>query len=114
MKRTITIKDCNNEDKTITMMTDGFMPRFYRGLFAGHDLFTDMMTLNGDNPLGNGGMEILENVAYAMAMYSNEEEMVSIEEWLKTLGTFNIAEMLPTVMEMWNLESETQSVAKKK
>ena len=103
MKKTISLNE-----KELTFQTNGGLPRLYR-LLTGGDIFQDIQKLTGENPLANGGMEILENLAFAMYHSANPQSNETIEEWLSQFGTFQLVEMLPDIIELWEEETETKS-----
>lgn len=108
MTKTIDIRG-----QKITFKSDGAFPRFYR-LLNKRDIFSDMQKLNGEEAVSNGGIEVLEDVAYAMMKYADKECELTIDEWLSQFETFDLLEALPNIISMWLAEVDTQSTAKKK
>lgn len=48
-----------------------------------------------------------------MAKYADPGVPDSIEEWLDGFDMFSIYEILPQIIELWNLNMETEQTAKK-
>lgn len=61
-------------------------------------------------------LEIFENVAWIMArQYDPDNVPESPEEWLDSLdAAFSIYNVLPQIMELWQLNQATTSISKKK
>lgn len=108
MEKTIKV---NGHD--IDFKTNGAFPRFYR-LINKRDIFYDMQKLNSADVLADGGIEVLEDVAFAMAKFAHPKDKTTIEEWLAQFETFDLFEILPDLIAMWTDETETSSEAKKK
>lgn len=99
----------------INFKSSGALPRIYRTT-VGRDLFVDMTKLekmDSKNPIGEDVMEIIENVAYAMARHANPKEKRSINEWLEQFNLFGISEAIPEIIALWTSENATKSVSKK-
>lgn len=106
-------KTINIYGRKIDFKTNGAFPRFYR-LLNKRDIFADMQKLNGDDVLADGGIEVLEDVAFAMAKFANPKDKITIEDWLAQFETFDLFEIMPELIAMWTDETETSSEAKKK
>lgn len=98
------------------------IPRMYRIWFR-RDIIQDMQELKkaADKAEKNGeeysieNLSIFENVAYCMARLANLDNTPhSIDEWLDQFSTFSIYEVLPQILELWELNLETNSESKKK
>ena len=86
------------------------------------EIFKDLMKLgksvknvnkeSSDIPLDD--LEMFENVAYIMAKHADPEQPDNVEEWLDQFSTFSIYEVLPKILELWNLNIQTDVKAKKK
>lgn len=108
-------------DKEVTFRASAMIPRLYRARFR-RDIMKDMVILakgmedndeeESDMPLEN--LEIFENVAYVMARHGGGDISDTIEEWLDEFDVFSIFQILPTILEMWNINMEQTSEAKKK
>lgn len=59
-------------------------------------------------------LEIFENAAYVMAKQYDANIPNSPEEWLDGFATFSIYEILPAILELWQLNSATTAKPKKK
>ena len=59
-------------------------------------------------------LEIFENAAYVMAKQYDANLPNSPEEWLDEFETFSIYEILPAILELWQLNSATTAKPKKK
>lgn len=59
-------------------------------------------------------LEIFENAAYVMAKQYDANLPNSPEEWLDGFETFSIYEILPAILELWQLNSATTAKPKKK
>ena len=60
-------------------------------------------------------LSIFENVAFCMARLGDiENTPKDIVEWLEQFSTFSIYEVLPEILELWNMNLETTSESKKK
>lgn len=97
------------------------VPRLYRMKF-GRDIFKDLQSLKStvdENDSENSGiqlesLEMFENIAYIMARHAEPETVPdSPDDWLEQFNTFSIYEVLPQLMELWGLNTETQITAKK-
>lgn len=97
------------------------VPRLYRMKF-GRDIFRDFSALqksvkpeNKDNSEINlDNLEMFENIAYIMAHHADPENVPeNPDDWLEQFNTFSIYEILPQLLDLWGLNTETQSVAKK-
>ena len=59
-------------------------------------------------------LEMFENIAYVMAQHADPKNVpADIMEWLEQFETFSIYQILPAILELWNMNEETQSQAKK-
>lgn len=60
-------------------------------------------------------LTMFENVAYIMAKHANPTLPDEPDEWLDQIdGVFSIYEVLPQILELWNLSQAQTSVPKKK
>ncbi len=59
-------------------------------------------------------LEMFENIAYVMAQHADPENVPpDIMDWLEQFNTFSIYQILPAILELWNMNEETKSRAKK-
>ena len=113
------------DGKTMEFKASAAVPRIYRLKFH-RDLFIDLQKLaksvdtkgkKGDKPKSEipiEDLEMFENIAYIMAQHANPKEVPSdIMEWLEEFDTFSIYQILPAILELWKINAQTQSIAKK-
>ncbi len=113
------------DGKTIEFKASAAVPRIYRLKFH-RDLFIDLQKLaksvdtkgkKSDKPKSEipiEDLEMFENIAYIMAQHANPKEVPSdIMEWLEEFDTFSIYQILPAILELWKINAQTQSIAKK-
>lgn len=119
MKKTINI-----DGKKVEFKASAATLRIYRNMFN-RDALVDMAKLGEETKKNknNGGLSIsslvvFENIAYVMAYQaakdSNQELPDSPEEWLDEFETFSVYEILPQLLELWNMNTATLSTPKKK
>ena len=118
--------------KPVRMKASALVPRLYRFKFR-RDMVADMTQLRKayrkamnvpkdateeekeDAQLSAMDLTIFENVAYIMVRHAGEDIPDTPEEWLDTIdGVFSVYEVLPAILEMWNMNELTTSTAKKK
>ena len=58
-------------------------------------------------------LEIFENVAFVMARQYDQNLPNTPEEWLDGFNTFSIYQVLPQIIELWGLNTQTDVQAKK-
>lgn len=106
-------------DKEVTMRATAGTPRRYRAIFH-RDLMSDMVRLsdklkkNGEtgSEFDNLDLTIFENVAYIMAKQA-DSSLPDIDAWFDTFDIFDIYQVLPEILSLWGLETETQVQSKK-
>lgn len=108
MKRTLVISG-----KEVEFKTSGGFPKFYR-MFLHREIFADLKALEKESWLEDGGMEVLEYVAYGMAKFANPKMDMSLDDWLDQFAMFGLTEALPDITDMWLEEMDSKSDAKKK
>lgn len=100
-------------------------PVLYRTLF-GKDIFKDLARLtesmkkakekaDADDAslLDVGTLEVFLNIAYVMAKQADKTIPFDIDEWLDQFSMFSIYQILPELIELWNLNMTQISEAKK-
>ena len=97
-------------------------PILYRSLY-GKDIFKDLQKLSdemkkaqdeeGESTIGVDTLNIFVNVAHCMARQADKTVPADIEEWLDQFSMFSIYQVLPEILELWNLNMTQISVAKK-
>ena len=110
------------DGKQVEFKASAAIPRLYRIKFR-RDIFQDVQRLanswDGKNKDESKifeviDLEIFENMAYIMAKHANPNIPNTIEEWLEQFNVFSIYEILPVILELWNLNQETLVESKKK
>ena len=59
-------------------------------------------------------LEIFENIAFVMARQYDSTAPDSPEEWLEQFEMFSIYEIMPELIDLWNLNNKTTAKPKKK
>lgn len=113
------------------MRASALAPRIYRFKF-GRDIFKDFAILNKNyrevldsqdsdedkqiKQLSILDLTIFENLAWVFARQGDPENVPdSPDAWLDTFdGTFSIYEVLPQIIDLWNVSSTTQATPAKK
>ena len=121
------------DGREITFRATARTPRLYR-MLTGRDMITDMSKLrksfikaqknkkkeNDEDDSGTFGLStsdliIFEDSAYVMARHANPDiEQQTPDDWLDTFNMFDIYDILPEIMDLWNLNNATTSEPKKK
>lgn len=128
MEKTITI-----DGKKYKMRASALTPRLYR-YHIGRDIVKDMVELEKAYKRALEGMSkdmseedrkraqlsatdltIFENVAWIFMKQAGEDVGNSPDEWLDSFdGVFSVYEVFPAVAELWNLNTASTSVPRKK
>lgn len=113
------------DGKEVEFKASAAVPRIYRMKFR-RDLFVDLQKVaksvdkkgkkqgkeESEIPIEN--LEMFENIAYIMAQHADPKNVpADIMEWLEQFETFSIYQILPAILELWNMNEKTQSQAKK-
>lgn len=113
------------DGKEVEFKASAAVPRIYRMKFR-RDLFVDLQKVaksvdkkgkkqgkeESEIPIEN--LEMFENIAYVMARHADPKNVpADIMEWLEQFETFSIYQILPAILELWNMNEETKSQAKK-
>ena len=115
------IKNIEIDGKTVPFKASAAIPRIYRLKF-GRDIFSDIDKLvdatGGQNPnastLDINTLGLFEDVAYTMAKYADPDVPDTPEEWLDGFDMFSVYLILPQIIELWRLNTNTQVESKKK
>ena len=118
--------------KELKMRASALIPRLYRFKFK-RDMVADMRQLQRayakasalpenateeerqDAQFSVADLTIFENVAYVMAKHGGNEMPDTPEEWLDSIdGVFSIYEVFPVILELWDANTATTSIPKKK
>lgn len=109
------------DGRAVAFRASASSPRIYRARF-GRDLLADLgVLINGmnsssadDSNLSVLDLELFENIAYTMAKQADPGIPETPEEWLDEFEIFSIYNILPQIVEMWQLNTLTTSDSKKK
>ena len=119
------------DGKEVKMRASALIPRLYRFKF-GRDIIRDMQQLqnayqkNQKLPANASQEErenaqftildltIFENVAYIMAKQADPSIPDTIDEWMEGFSMFSIYEVMPEIIDLWELSNFTTSTPKKK
>lgn len=113
------------DGKEVEFKASAAVPRIYRMKFR-RDLFQDLQKIaksvdqkgkkedKEESEIPIDDLEMFENIAYVMAQHADPKNVPGdIMEWLEQFQTFSIYQILPEILELWNLNEETKSEAKK-
>ena len=119
------------DGKNVGFRATALTPRLYRHKI-GRDIVQDMSQLKKaylkaasisddateeekkDAQLSVLNLEIFENVAYIMARQYDNTIPDTPDEWLDQFAMFMIFDILPHILELWDLNQKTTSIPKKK
>lgn len=135
MRRTLIIdgKECH-------FKSSAAIPRIYRIKFK-RDIFKDLTQINKqvkvqeklkaekkkeceekgipfdesefESDLPINSLEMFENIAYVMHKHGDPNQPDDINEWLDQFRVFDIYQILPDIVEMWQVENTQMSTPKK-
>lgn len=110
-------KTINVSGTDVKFKASASVPRLYRAKFR-KDIFKDFSNLKenseSDENFSIDSLETFENIAYIMAKHADPENVPNDpDEWLEQFNMFSIYEVLPKLIELWELNIETQSESKK-
>lgn len=126
MEKIITV-----DGREVKMKASALVPRLYRFKF-GRDMMQDMASLRKafqklkqlpddaseeekqTAQLSVLDLTIFENVAYIMAKHADANLPNSADEWLDGFSMFSIYEVLPEILQLWDMSCSTTSSLKKK
>jgi hypothetical protein len=114
-------KEIEVDGKLVPFRASATIPRLYRAQFK-RDIFKDLLKLanaternkNDSSELPIEDLEMFENAAYIMAKHADPTQPGTPEEWLDQFDTFSIYSVLPQILDLWNLNTYTESELKKK
>ena len=115
MKKNITI-----DGQEVPFKASAAIPRIYRMRFH-RDIYKDLRDLekgiDKNDPENSNldlfSLEMFENIAYVMAKHADPSIPDTPEEWLDSFNTFSIYQVLPQIIELWGLNTQTDVQAKK-
>lgn len=108
------------DGKEVLFRASAAIPRMYRVRFH-RDIYRDLRNLEKAIKNGNEdnsdidllSLEIFENIAYIMAKHADPTLPDTVEEWLDGFNTFSIYRILPSLIELWGLNTQTEIQSKK-
>lgn len=113
-------KSIEIDGKNVMFRASAAIPRMYRVRFH-RDIYRDLRGL--EKAVKDGGeknsnidllsLEIFENIAYIMAKHADNTIPDTVEEWLDGFSTFSIYRILPSLIELWGLNVQTEIRSKK-
>ena len=115
------IKTININGKEVEFKATAALPRLYRIKFH-RDIFQDFRELVKDfdktkadeKELSIPSLEIFENVAFIMAKHANPKDIPNdINRWLDEFEVFDIYQVMPELIDLWNLNNLGLSKSKK-
>ena len=114
------VKKVEIDGKQVPFKASAAIPRIYRIKF-GRDIYKDLSSLekavgDGDEASSNldlFSLEMFENIAYVMAKHADPAITDTAEEWLDEFNTFSIYQVLPSIIELWGLNTQTDIQSKK-
>ena len=114
------MKKIKIDGKEVAFRASAAIPRIYRVKFH-RDIYKDLRALEkavGDNSesesnLDMFSLEMFENIAFVMAKHADPTIPDTPEEWLDNFSTFSIYQVLPSIIELWGLNVQTDIQSKK-
>lgn len=114
------IQNIEIDGKQVPFRASAAIPRIYRMKFH-RDIYKDLKALEGSigenseeaSALDMFSLEMFENIAYVMAKHADPSIPNTPEEWLDDFNTFSIYQVLPQLIELWGLNTQTDIEAKK-
>ena len=114
------VKKVEIDGKQVPFKASAAIPRIYRIKFN-RDIYKDLRSLEkavgeGDEENSNldlFSLEMFENIAYVMAKHADLNIPDTPEEWLDEFNTFSIYQVLPSIIELWGLNVQTEVESKK-
>ena len=108
------------DGKQVPFKASAAIPRIYRIKFN-RDIYKDLRSLEkavgeGDEENSNldlFSLEMFENIAYVMAKHADPNIPDNPEEWLDEFNTFSIYQVMPSIIELWGLNVQTEVESKK-
>ena len=114
------MKKVEIDGKQVPFKASAAIPRIYRIKFN-RDIYKDLRSLEkavGEGDENNSNLdlfslEMFENIAYVMAKHADPNIPDTPEEWLDEFNTFSIYQVLPSIIELWGLNVQTEVESKK-
>lgn len=109
------------DGRQVAFRASAAIPRIYRLKFH-RDIYKDLKSL--EKSIGDGNeessnldmfsLEMFENIAYIMAKHADPSIPDNPEDWLDEFNTFSIYQVLPQLIQLWGLNTQTDVDSKKK
>lgn len=114
------IKQIEIDGQQVAFKASAAIPRIYRLKFQ-RDIYKDLRGLEKsvggqreeESSLDLFSLEMFENIAFIMAKHADPTIPDTPEEWLDGFNTFSIYQVLPKIIELWGLNTQTDAQAKK-
>ena len=110
-------KEINIEGKLVKFKATGATPIFYSQLFPGEDFLVSLQTLvkhaGKDGDIPPNVLETFAKVALVMARQADPSQPDNIIDFLDQFEMFSIYDILPQILELWNLNTKGRSTRKK-
>lgn len=114
------VRNVEIDGKQVPFKASAAIPRIYRIKFN-RDIYKDLRSLEkavGEGDENNSNLdlfslEMFENIAYVMAKHADSNIPDTPEEWLDEFNTFSIYQVLPSIIELWGLNVQTDVESKK-
>ena len=114
------VRNVEIDGKQVPFKASAAIPRIYRIKFN-RDIYKDLRSLEkavGEGDENNSNLdlfslEMFENIAYVMAKHADPNIPDNPEEWLDEFNTFSIYQVLPSIIELWGLNVQTDVESKK-
>ena len=116
MEKTLVI-----DGREVKFRATAAVPRLYRIKFR-RDIIQDMQAIQtamkeqeeDGKSLPPEALTMFENVAYIMAKHGDKDAVPNDpDEWLDSFSTFSIYEIFQEIVDLWGLNMESTSTAKK-
>ena len=108
------------DGKEVPFRASAAIPRIYRMKFH-RDIYKDLREL--EKSIGDGNPEssaldmfslgMFESIAYIMAKHADPSIPDNPEDWLDEFNTFSIYQVLPQLIQLWGLNTQTDVESKK-
>lgn len=102
--------------RPVKFKATGATIRIYRQTFN-RDILNDMQTLQveaGKDTISADALLLFENIAYVMAKQADPSIPDTADDWLDTFEMFDIYQVLPQIISLWGVSTQTLSESKKK
>lgn len=111
MERTLII-----DGQSVKFKATGATIRLYRQRFQ-RDILEDMQTIQTEassERLSAKALNFFEDIAYIMAKQADPSIPDQPDEWLDQFAMFSLYQILPEIIGLWGISTQTLSESKKK